>query len=47
MAAVLPTGKVPPALLQRLLQDLPRTDQVLIGPAYGEDAAVVADHCRP
>ena len=48
MAAILPTGKVPPALLDRLLAGLPKGDQVLIGARYGEDAAVVAgrdDEC--
>ena len=48
MAAVLPAGKLPAALLQRLLAGLPADPRVLIGPAYGEDAAVVAgagDEC--
>ncbi len=42
MAEVLPAGKLPAPLLDRLLRDLPRNDSVLIGAAYGEDAAVVA-----
>lgn len=42
MATVLPAGKLPPALLQRLLESLPQSAEVLIGPRYGEDAAVVA-----
>ena len=42
MAAVLPAGKLPPELLARLLQGLPQSGEVLIGPRYGEDAAVIA-----
>ncbi|MBI3697678.1 MAG: hydrogenase expression protein [Acidobacteria bacterium] len=48
MAYVLPAGKLPPALLEKLLQGLPQSADVLIGAAYGEDAAVVAgrdDEC--
>jgi len=42
MATILPAGKLPAELLQRLLRDLPRNEAVLIGATYGEDAAVVA-----
>lgn len=45
---MLPTGKLPPALLQHLLAGLPSDPRVLIGAAYGEDAAVLAgtgDEC--
>lgn len=35
-------GKIPPALLARLLEAVPRRDEgVLVGPAVGEDAAVL------
>jgi len=43
MATVLPAGKLPADLLQRLLRHLPRRKPVLIGAAYGEDAAVIED----
>ena len=42
MATVLPPGKIPAMLLERLLEGLPKNEQVLIGARYGEDAAVVA-----
>ena len=42
MAHVLPAGKLPPALLEKLLQGLPQSADVILGAAYGEDAAVVA-----
>ncbi|MDH7602273.1 MAG: AIR synthase family protein [Armatimonadota bacterium] len=35
------TGKLPPEILNRLLRQIPKTDGVLVGPAYGEDAAAV------
>lgn len=44
MADVLPHGKLPPVLLERLLENLPQGEDVLIGARYGEDAAVVAGH---
>ena len=38
----LPAGKLPPALLSRLLKALPHQHpQLLLGPALGEDAAVI------
>ncbi len=38
----LPTGKLPPELLTRLLGKIPRLDKrVLVGGCYGEDAAVI------
>ncbi len=38
----LPTGKLPPALLTRLLGKIPRSDKrVIVGGRYGEDAAVI------
>lgn len=40
---LLPAGKLPASLLTRLLGDLPtRHPQLLLGPAVGEDAAVIA-----
>ncbi|HEV8663333.1 MAG TPA: AIR synthase-related protein [Candidatus Methylomirabilis sp.] len=44
----LPAGKLPAALLARLLRGIPARDpRVLVGPAVGEDAAVLAmgDRC--
>ena len=39
---ILPSGKLPPSLLNQLLADLPTNDpQLLLGPAVGEDAAVI------
>jgi hydrogenase maturation factor len=39
---VLKPGKLPPELLQRLLRSFPATDpRVIMGPAVGEDAAVI------
>lgn len=46
--AVLPAGKLPADLLARLLRGIPARDpRVLVGPAVGEDAAVLAmgDRC--
>jgi hydrogenase expression/formation protein HypE len=38
----LPAGKLPPALLSRLLVQLPTTDpRLLLGPHVGEDAAII------
>lgn len=38
----LPAGKLPPALLSRMLSQLPTTDpRLLLGPHLGEDAAVI------
>jgi hydrogenase maturation factor len=48
MAQVLPAGKLPPALLEPLLAALPPDARVLVGAAYGEDAAAIAgrdDEC--
>ncbi|MBI3667662.1 MAG: hydrogenase expression protein [Acidobacteria bacterium] len=42
MALILPAGKIPAALLEPLLRNLPKSEQVLVGARYGEDAAVVA-----
>ncbi len=40
--ALLPAGKLPPALLAALLHDLPTEDPALVlGPTVGEDAAVI------
>ena len=40
--SVLTPGKLPPELLQRLLTSYPRTDpRVIVGPAVGEDAAII------
>ncbi len=40
--SILKPGKLPPELLQRLLTSYPRTDpRVIIGPAVGEDAAII------
>ena len=40
--AKLAAGKLPASLLNELLADLPTTDpQLLLGPAVGEDAAVI------
>lgn len=40
---LLPAGKLPATLLTRLLRDLPtQHPQLLLGPAVGEDAAVIA-----
>lgn len=40
--ALLPAGKLPPSLLARLLSQLPIDDPaLLVGPAVGEDAAVI------
>jgi hydrogenase maturation factor len=40
-ADLLPPGKLPPALLASVLQDLPSEARVLIGPRPGTDAAVI------
>ena len=37
----LPTGKLSPELLSRLLADLPRSPDVVVGPGYGRDVAVL------
>ena len=38
----LPAGKLPPSLLAELIDSLPTHDpQLLLGPAVGEDAAVI------
>ncbi len=38
----LPVGKVPPAVLDSLLKrNLVKDDRVIVGPAVGEDAAVI------
>jgi hydrogenase expression/formation protein HypE len=45
--SVLKPGKLPPALLQRLLRSYTRADsRVIVGPAVGEDAAIIdmGDH---
>jgi hydrogenase maturation factor len=40
--SILKPGKLPPDLLQRLLTSYPRTDpRVIVGPAVGEDAAII------
>ena len=42
MATILPVGKLPPALLARLLAQAPNQDpRVLLGPGIGLDCAVV------
>ncbi len=42
MSQLLPAGKLPADLLQRLLRDYVRRDpRVIVGPAVGEDAAVI------
>jgi hydrogenase maturation factor len=48
VARVIPAGKLPHALLEPLLAALPTDPRVLVGAAYGEDAAVIAgrdDEC--
>lgn len=52
MNTPLPAGKLPSSLLQSLLAELPTSDpQLLLGPAVGEDAAVIdlcaVDGCAP
>ncbi len=37
-------GKLPPEVLNRLLSSIPGAEGVLIGPAYGEDAAAIEWH---
>ena len=40
--SLLKPGKLPPELLQRLLSSYTRADpRVLVGPAVGEDAAII------
>lgn len=38
---ILPTGKLPPELLARLLAEVPPHPRVIVGPRPGEDAAVI------
>lgn len=40
--SLLPAGKIPAALLRELLTSLPAGQRVILGPAIGEDAAVLA-----